>query len=281
MIEIVVALGLLLLVGAGARSWATRGPGPRGGRTRTALGIGERVLVAVSHPASGESLGEVASALARPDAGHVAALTVIGPADADADDVRSLSREAIQRCEAVAVEGGLRAQGRLRVDTSTAAGILHETVERDASLLLLGWPRLGADDHPDPAVADAVAEVPCPLLLARLQGYQWRRIVLRVPGTSTDQGLRASLRLATDVAERLGAQHRLPVVCVPTTERASADPSQLIVSPVAPAAEAIELALRQTAPLGDVVLAVCHGPHAAERRALLSSAADLYSPDPS
>jgi len=166
------------------------------------------------------------------------------------------------------------------VDTSVAAGILHETVESDASLLILGWPRLGADGRLPLGIADAVAGVPCPLLLARLQGYQWRRIVLRVPSTPTPGGLRASVRLATDVADRLAHRHRLPVVCLPATEPATADPAQLIVAPVDACQDAVDRALRDTPPLGDVLLALCHGPRAGERRELLSTAANLYALPP-
>lgn len=271
MAEIVAAFALLALLAVGARRWSTRGGG---GPCRLSVRIGERVLVAVSHPASAHSLAEVATTLARPDAGCVTALTVLDPSDVD--DVRPLSREAIRRCEAVATEGGVDTDGRLRVDTSVAAGVLHQTVESDASLLLLGWPRLGVDDRPGPAVADAVAGVPCPLLLARLQGYRWRRIVLRVPAAPTTDGLRASLRLAIDVAERLADQHGVPVSCLPATDGAAADPSQLVIAPVAPHGAALEQALRKTGPLGDVVLALCHGPDAADRRELLATAADLY-----
>lgn len=278
MIEIVAAFALLLVLVVGSRSWSNRAGDRRSDRSRMSPGVGERILVAVSHPASGETLGEVAAALARADAGRVSALTVLDPTDTD--DVRSLSRAAIDRCEAVAIEGGLRAGGRLRVDTSVATGILHETVEGDASLLVLGWPRLGADGGVVPTVADAIARVPCPLLLARLQGYQWHRIALRVPATSAPQGLEASLRLATGIAERLRDQHRIPLDRLPK-EHARADPTQLVVVPVEPAEDAIERALRETAPLGDVLLALCHGPRAAHGRQLLSSAAELYAPPPS
>lgn len=273
MAEILTTLVVLILVGVGWWSWTTRhglgAGGPGGG-----VAIGERVLVAVSHPASAESLGEVAAALARGDAGCVTALTVLDRDDVD--DVRPLSREAIRRCQAVAVEAGVEADGRLRVDSSVAAGILHQTVESDASLLVLGWPRLGLDHRPAPAVADAVAGVPCPLLLARLQGYRWRRIVLRMPNVPDAVGLEASVRLATDVAERLSRQHGIPVARLRAADVSTADPTDLLVAPVDPLHGAVERALREANPLGDVLLALCHGPDAVARRELLSTAAGLY-----
>lgn len=276
MFEIVGALALALSLCLLVRRWPKGVRDHDAGRSRTPAALGGRVLVAVSNPASGQALGDLATAMARVDDGHVAALAVLGPGDGN--DIRSLSRETTRRCGAVATEGGVSASSRLRVDTSVAAGVLHQAVESDASLVVLGWPRLGPGGRPAPAVADAIAGVPCPLLLTRLQGYQRRRIVLRVPVSPIAQGLQASLRLATDVAERLADQHHLPVVCVPVAERVPEDPSQLIVVPVAPTDEALDRALRETAPLGDVVLALCHGTRATERRELLTTAAGLYGP---
>jgi len=236
--------------------------------------LGQRILVAVAHPASAEGLGGLAGVLARPDRGRVEALTVF---DGDAPAGESaLAEETVGRCSTAVLDAGAESTSRMRVDASVGEGVLHRTVELDASLVVLGWPGPSQSETPS-GVGLAVSESPAPLLLARLQGYRWERVRLCTPRQAPSEGLGASLRLASEVSERIADAHDLLVVHESLVEHAAPEiASELRVLPVPPDGDAVREAIEDTNPLGDLVLAVCHGPRAREQRALLASAERLY-----
>jgi len=244
-------------------------PGPHG-----EVGVGRQVLVAVAHPASAEGLGDLAASMARTDRGRVEALSVID--EGSATDVRSLAEETVTRCRASVVDAGVEAATHVRVDRSVGQGILHRTVEIDASLVVLGWPGPGqAQISPD--LLPAVLDSPAPLVLARLQGYRWQRVRLCVPSEVFDEGHRASVRLATDIWRRIGEANDVPIVRDPSAGMATPEvASELRVVAVAPDRDEVLRAIGGVEPLGDLVVALCHGPCAREHRALLASAERLY-----
>lgn len=236
--------------------------------------LGQRVLVAVAHPASAEELGALAGALARADRGRVEALTVLG-GDASAD-VSALAKETVGRCCTAVFDAGVESTGRVRVDTSVGTGVLHRTVEFDASLVVLGWPAPGLDEACS-GIAPAVSETPAPLLLARLQGYRWERVRLCAPWQAPSEGLGASLHLASEVSERIADAHDIPVVRESSLAHAAPEvAAELRVLPVPPDADAVRRAIEDAEPLGDLVLVLCHGAGAREHRRLLASAERLY-----
>lgn len=208
------------------------------------------------------------------------ALSVID--EGSAATVSALAEETVARCSAAVVDGGAEATRRVRVDASVGRGILHRTVELDASLVVLGWPELG-EDGISPDIAPAITDSPAPLLLARLQGYRWDHIRLCAPASVTDEGMRASLRLATEVCDRiaeaggLSVTRETPASEGPLATSTAADlASELRVVPVAPDPEAVRRTIADAPPLGDLILALCHGPQAREHRPLLASAEQLY-----
>ncbi|MCC5948156.1 MAG: hypothetical protein JJT89_06840 [Nitriliruptoraceae bacterium] len=145
----------------------------------------------------------------------------------------------------------------------------------------LGWPAPGEDGRSS-RIMTAVSDSPAPLVIARLQGYRWQRVRLcGAPDADADPdpGWGASMRLAADLGARIGGAEDVPVVdgasdAGTTPERAS----ELRVIAVAPDHDAVRRALEDAEPLGDLVLALCHGPQARDHRPLLASATRLYDP---
>lgn len=248
--EIGVTLAVVLVAFLAVRAWRRR---PDAGPT----GFGSRVLVAVARPSTAVRLSQLAAALAAADRGRVTPVAVLDPRSTTGD--RERADETVRRCEATVIEEGLEARGRVRVDASVADGLLHGTLEYDASCLVMGWPSPRDQDRFGGPVDALVARSRVPVLLARLDGYRWRRIVLRVPREPTDAHLRASLRLATEVADRLGRRLGLDVVCTSVTTRIPETPSQLVMAPLAARAETSHTALAATSPGSDVVLVIAPG----------------------
>lgn len=240
--------------------------------------IGRRVLVGVAHPASAEALGGLAATMSKVARGRVEAVCVL---EEGAADLAPMAEEAVARCGTAVVDGGVEASKRVRVDASIGRGVLHHAVEFDATLVVLGWPGAGDTGVPS-GVEPAIRDLPAPLLLARLQGYPWERIRLHVAGAPTEDGLNASMRLASQVAERLARAHDVPVTRPVGSGDADPRPeavdavAALTVLPVAPRQDAVRAALREAPQLGDLILALCHGPAAREHRPLLLAAEQLY-----
>lgn len=245
---------------------------------RGAEGPGSRVLVAVSRPASAQPLGELAAAVARPERGQVTPVTVL-TLDVPVNR-RTAAEETVQRCSSVAAENGLSADGHVRYDTSVADGLFHLAVERNASSVVVGWPRAEDGTGAVAGLEQLTSALPVPVLAARLDGYEWQRVVLQVPPEPNSDGLRASLRLATATAERVAALAGVPVVCASEGTALGGSPSQLVVVPVDPDPVAVRRAALANRAAGDVVLAMCHGARATDRRPLLPAASELYGPRP-
>lgn len=239
-------------------------------------GLGKHVLVAVSRPASAVALSRFAAAVARPARGRVTPLRVLTLKAAPGS--RERAEETVQRSSSTVLEEGLHSRGRVRYDASVTDGLFHGAVEYGASAVVVGWPRGDGAGEPTVGLDQLVSGLPLPVLVARLDGYRWQRVVLQVPPEPNSDGMRASLRLATTTAERLAAISGVPVRCISTAAGRQETPSELVIVPVDPDPAAIREAVAFSRAVGDVVLAICHGPDAADRRPLLSSAAALYEP---
>jgi len=240
----------------------------------TSAGFGRQVLVAVAHPSSAQGLGDLAATIARTDRGRVEALSVVD--EGAAVECRTLAEQTVMRCRTAVIDGGVEATTHVRVDDSVGHGILHRSVEFDASLVVLGWPAPG-ETGTSPDIMQAVSGSPAPLVVARLQGYRWQRVRLCLPSQVTDAGGRASVRLAADICDQIGGAKDVPVVQGLPGESTSRDrASELRVIAVAPDHDAIRRAIEDAEPLGDLVLALCHGPKAQDHRPLLASASRLY-----
>lgn len=243
-------------------------------RPDPAQDLGRHVMIGVASPTTATVLSGLGAALARGIRGRVTPFTVV-PTGAD-EAQRAFAEEAVRRGATTVVEEGLAGDPHLRVDVAVADGLLHGVVQLDASLLVMGWPATDADGRFAAPVEQLVSAAPLPVLVARLDGHRWHRIVLRVPREPMTAGLRASLRAATQASDRLADARGLDVSCVADDAPVVADPSQVVISPVAPEPAAIRRAAGRVPARGDVILAICHGPRATEHRPLLSAAVELY-----
>lgn len=231
--------------------------------------IGETILVAISRPRSATHLIDLAEAVAVTDRGRLIAMKVL--TEGAGDEERAAAELLLQQTAVACADAGCDAEEVLRVAASVPDGILHALVERDATLMLCGWPsverggqRLG---HP---VDRIVADSPVPVIVGRLDGHEWQRVVLAGAHRS-DPSVPAS-GLAAEVARRIAARQDLRLEREPDPV---VDPAALVVRGVAPDAAALSAALAETGEAGDVLIVLSHGPMAEVRRALLPSAEQL------
>jgi hypothetical protein len=261
--------------------------------------LGAHVLVGVGRPRSAPGLGRFAAALARPEDGAVTPLTVLSE---NADETTREGVEAtLREAERAALQLDVDAAGKVRVAASAAEGILHASVESDASAIVLGWPATRAESEHLGYPADrVVADAPCPVLIARLDADRWTRVLLHASPPRTDAGevtpdTEASLQLAVETMCRLAQALDVPAATTEPVQIASrwagsvqvdvdrgADTAgllgvadELAIVPVAPSATAIDEVVRRARPVGDLVLALSHGIEAQRRRPLLPSAQEL------
>jgi hypothetical protein len=233
--------------------------------------LGASVLVPVSRPRSAIHLVDLAEIIAMPDRGRLIALNVVTE---DASDEERIAADLIlQQAEVACADAGCETDQVLRVARSVAEGVLHAVVERDATLVLCGWPSVRRpDSRLGPPVDRIVAESPAPVVIARLDGHDWQRVALAErPGEAT-----ASQRLAAEVARRIVDDRGLELE---RREDPLVDPTALVVRGVAPEAGALQRAVHAAGEAGDVLLALSHGPAAEDRRPLLPASAELERSD--
>lgn len=210
--EVVNAVVMVILVTCLLSSWTAGRIAPRLVPPAPRRALGTAVLLPVVRPEASVGLARLGAAFARADAGVVVPVTIaVGDLGVAAlDELRQVNA----RVEQMAREHGVEADGVVRLDSSPATGVLNTVIERDASLLLMGW---HGPDHAamfTTVVNPLVAESPAPVLLARLEAEEPARVVVVIAHADTTAGGVANLRLAFDVGGRLGALHRCPVVAV-------------------------------------------------------------------
>lgn len=154
---------------------------------------------------------------------------------------------------------GAEARAEVRLDASPGLGILHATIEHDATSLVIGWKGWSSSRHSyfGESVNALIAEAPVPLLLVRAgESGSWNRVVLVVdPGDLRHQHV-AGVMLGGAIAARLAAAAGAPIeVCVPT----SIDPadfgldSRAVQHLARSTADQVDLLRRRTQP-GDLVV---------------------------
>lgn len=267
-------LGFLIILGLVTGAVVLLWSSSHRGTSADAGDIGRKVVVAVARPTTADPLSKIGAVLARPVGGEVTPLTVLTTPVS-----RSGHRDAeqtVRHCEALIQEEGLDAGGRVRIASSLSDGVLHGLVEHAATSLVVGWPATAESGRFTASLEEIVAASPAPVLIARVNRHRWNRIVLRVPSEPLTGGQRASLRLATQTAERLGASGGIDVGFTRLVMPKRHDPAHLLVTPVTPDPAALPRIVASLEAEGDVVLALCHGPRATEHRPLLPSASALY-----
>lgn len=190
------------------------------------LRMGRMVLVPVARPESVAEIVLLATWVARADAGQVLPLHVVTAPDAARVQAASPLLEA---AESAASRLGADVDAVIRVDRSVASGVVNTVIERDASLVLLGWK--GETSTRDrlfgSLLDDIVARVPCLVAACWLPGGEIRRLVLDdTDGDSSPADALAARELCSRLARGAGLQ-----VTVVGRAFGGADPGWQIVDP--------------------------------------------------
>lgn len=284
---VAVALTVMLILIA-RRS--RRSPDEDAGRSA----VGRTVIVPIARPRSATYLVELGAAVANEVGGRLLVLTALVDGR---EETRTAAELLLQQAEVVAAETGVETSTAVRAGRSPAEAVLHSTVEHDASLVIVGWPSGdGGEGHLGPPVDRIVSDAPAPVLVARFDGHHWQRVLLRLPRGPVRAAELASTRLAVLAAQRVSRANQLPLLRdlepsdgrvarlvgdIPVDEGGDrnaglhVDPEVLTVVGVAPDPRRLEAAIDDVAGSGDVVLALAHGPRAADRRPLLTASRAL------
>jgi Kef-type K+ transport system membrane component KefB/nucleotide-binding universal stress UspA family protein len=197
---VLVILGSALVAGSVAESAAPRIARPeRGGGP-----LGSRVVVPVSNPATVGPLVRVAAQVAAQDSGAVVAVAVLG-AEAPPEHVRG-ARDLTTAAERVALAAGAEVTGTVRMDASTADGVLHTALEQEATCLVMGWKgHANAREGLFGSVIDqVVSSSPVPVLVCRPgQDIPTQRVIVVAMRDSLEAAALAGTALAFDVADRI------------------------------------------------------------------------------
>ena len=171
--------------------------------------MGRMVLAPIARPESVDEIVRLATWVARADAGQVQPLHVVtAPDPTRVAAASSLLRSA----ESSASRLGADVEAVVRVDRSVAAGVVNAVLERDASLVLLGW-RGEISTHDrlfGSLLDDIVARVPCVVAACWLPGGDVRRLVLYPGGDSPSADALAARELCAKLSRGAG----VPVVVI-------------------------------------------------------------------
>ncbi len=171
--------------------------------------MGRLVLVPVANPNASPEVIRVAVWLARSDGGEVLPLHVV--TTPDPDRVQE-GRVMLDRMIADAGRFGAELDATVRVDRSVSRGVVNTVIERDASLVLLGWKgSKTAKDRLMGNVLDDIADsVPCLVAACWLPSGPPTRIVLA--GGYEAGTVDADFAAAEDFSRRLAKGSGLPLL---------------------------------------------------------------------
>jgi len=240
--DVVNAVVMVILVSCLVASWVAGRVAPRLVAPMARRTLGTAIVVPIVRPESSAPMVRIAAALALEDGGLVIPLT-IAPAEVAGEELDRL-RQINVESERLARTFGVEAEGILRIDSTPAAGVARTVRERGASLILVGW--LGPDHAAMfmPHRANPmVAEAPCPVLLASLDGRRPERVTVLLAHADLTAGGLDNLHLALEAARRVAHLYRCPVRGISCVRDAallevlrSALGSDATVDPRAPAA---------------------------------------------
>lgn len=270
-------------------------------------GLGRAVVVPVVNPASVRPLLVYAARIAAEDGGTVVPITVVPPSP-DAD-TRAHAWAGVADAEETAREFGVAAAGAVVPATDAVEGTLQAIRDHDASLVLMGWRGRSSTSNVFGQLIDSVVgRSSVPLAVVRLGAVPSRRVVLPVHADHLLPGGVRGLRLAADLARRLGAAAPEPTTLLRTgpsdielpgrvaalgdrihhdprrTDRAvgaMARTSDLVVAAVAPTVSGLRSAtthLAWAAPDATLLVAVDVGPTHEEGLAAAAGAAGTPAP---
>lgn len=181
---------------------------------RPARHVGRMVIVPVANPETAPGIVRLGTWIARSEAGHIAPIHVITAPDAERVKAAGPLVTLVER---TALQLGDEADVFVRVDRSVAAGVVNTVLERDGSMVLLGWKggtsvkaRLFGS-----LVDDIVDRVPCVVAACSLTGRVPQRVVLLL----VDDVAEASGNAATtELTRHLSRGAGLPVALVGSSD---------------------------------------------------------------
>jgi hypothetical protein len=149
----------LLVQRFGARLRASRPPVER-------KSLFDRILVPLANPETREHLITLASILAQSVKGTLYPMNVALKVGKEVLGLEE-QKHIMAKVPDVLDDPETRIQAIRRVDTSIAAGILHEALENDATLIIMGWPDKPAQ-RAKTALDEVIENVTVPVIIGRL-----------------------------------------------------------------------------------------------------------------
>lgn len=222
--RVVNAVLIVILVTVTVSSWvaarATRGIAVT---SKADDRLGTVVLTPIARP---ETMGEIVRLglwLAQSDGGQVVPVHVVTSPDPAAV---ARSQTLTHQVEETATRMGAEVEAFVRVDRSVADGVLNTVVERDATMVLLGWK--GGSTAKDRVLGslldDVVERVPCAIGVCWLPGSTYTRIVV-----IASHEHRTEMGVLSSFSRRLAKGANLPVTVAGDVDVAQWDPSWALI----------------------------------------------------
>jgi Kef-type K+ transport system membrane component KefB len=182
--------------------------------------LGKRVLVPLHDPSGDDATITIAAALTSSDAGTVIPLTVLD-VRASPVGVSETRQRLVDGVERTVLARGAEARSEVRLDSSTAAGVVHAAIEHDATCIVLDW--TGRPTRRESffgrQVDALLVRSPVPVLVVRsVAPSDFRRVVLALDDTDMLPGGRPGAEIAASVSVRLAARLKLPLVVCRTVD---------------------------------------------------------------
>ncbi len=227
---VVVILVTSLLSSLGAARFGSQLPAP----PMKALTLGQRVLVGLPEHGDPSDMIDLASRLAAPESGSVLPAQILDLESRPAD-VQAKRAAMVETLEPRILGSGAEVTPIIRLDLTPNAGLLHATIEQQATCLVLGW--RGYTARRDAVLGEqldallALSSVP---VMVHRSGAESgiRRVVLAVdPADLTPSG-RRTLDITLLVSARLAASYKVDwTVLTPSDDPIIAEVAALELEP--------------------------------------------------
>jgi Kef-type K+ transport system membrane component KefB len=227
---VVVILVTSLLSSLGAARYGAQLPVP----PMKALTLGQRVLVGLPEHGDPSGMIDLAARLAAPESGSVLPAQILDLESRPAD-VQARRAAMVETLEPRILGSGAEVTPIIRLDLTPNAGLLHATIEQQATCLVLGW--RGYTARRDAVLGEQLdallALSPVPVMVHR-EGAESgiRRVVLAVdPGDLSPSG-RRTLDLTLLVSARLASSYKVDwTVLTPADDPIIAEVEALELTP--------------------------------------------------
>lgn len=208
---VLVILVTALLAGLTGDRYAPKVESP----DRNDAPLGTRVVVPVANPRTVTPLVRVSAQIAASDSGAVVAVNVL-PFDARPDQLKA-HKDLAATAEKIALAAGSEVSTSVRIDSSTAGGVLHTVVEQGGTCLVMGWKGYAnAREGLFGSIIDQViSQSPVPVLVCRPgTDESTERIVVVVTEEDLGPGAEVGAQLAFEVGSRMARQAEVELVVI-------------------------------------------------------------------